>query len=430
MKIRKILAAITSVALVGTMLAGCDNNSGNSGTSSTPANSTPAESNGGGDATANDEKDVKLTVWGPQEEQTLLKEMCEAFAAANPDQNCEFTYAVVGEPDAQGEINKDLDKAGDVFAFPLDQFPSLADAGALYPVIDTATVTSENTESNIAVLSKDGKLMAYPNVAETLCLYYDKSKLSDDEVKSLETILAKDLDSGVTNFAMTLDNGFYNGGFFFANGCTLFGADGNDPTQCDFASDAGVEVGNYMYDLFHNAKAKCNFTDDTIKAGFAEGTLAAAISGPWNSSAISESLGENYGVTKLPTIKLGGTDKQLMCFANLKAIGVNAHTAFPKTASALAVWLTNAENQAKRATVRNLGAVNTKVDASQFADNPTINALNQQSQFTVPALHIAQADKYWNPMDALGKDMIADKVTKDNMKESLEKTVESILATI
>ena len=435
MKIRKILAAITSVALVGTMLAGCnnDNTSGNSNNSPAGNNDSTStgENSGGSTPIVNDETDVKLTVWAPQEEQEILKEMCEAFAAAHPDQNVTFEYAAVGEPDAVTNVSTDIDNAADVFAFPVDQLPTLNGNGSLYPVIDVAGVKAVNTDENIALITDaDGKLVAYPSVAETLCLMYDKSKITDEEAKSLEAILAKDLESGVVNFAMPLNNGFYDAGFFFANGCTVFGEDGNDPTKCDFNNEAGVEVGNYLYDLVNNSKAKVNFDDGTIVSGFQNGTLAAAITGPWNAKSVSESLGENYGVTILPTMNIGGTDKVIGSFANLKLIGVNAHTAYPKTASELAMWLTNAENQSKRALARSLGAVNTQVDASAFADNVTIAAVSAQTKYATPALHIKQADNFWTPMQGLVDDMIAGSITKDNMKESLDTVVESILTSL
>ena len=40
---------------------------------------------------------VALKVWGSQEDQELLAELCEAFAAEHPETTYEFTYGVVGE---------------------------------------------------------------------------------------------------------------------------------------------------------------------------------------------------------------------------------------------------------------------------------------------------------------------------------------------
>ncbi|MCM1081824.1 MAG: extracellular solute-binding protein, partial [Muribaculum sp.] len=152
-----------------------------------------------------------------------------------------------------------------------------------------------------------------------------------------------------------------------------------------------------------------------------------AISGPWNASGVQEALGDNFGVTTLPTINVGGSDKPLQCFANLKLMGVNSHTKYPKSASALAEWLTNAENQATRAKLRSLGAVNTTVDASAFADNATLAAVSAQSAHTTPAIHVSMIGNYWDAMQTLGDALIpTGSATKEDMQSILDTTVTGI----
>lgn len=79
----------------------------------------------------------------------------------------------------------------------------------------------------------------------------------------------------------------------------------------------------------------------------AEGKLAALCSGTWDADTVKEALGDNYAATKLPTINIGGEDKQLSNFADFKLVGVNSQVD-PEVAMAahqLAEWLTNEENQ-------------------------------------------------------------------------------------
>lgn len=95
MKYRKIMTAIASMTMAGVMLAGCSSNS-TSGTSSTDSGSAAGNStasSGGSESTAGSEK-VSLTVWGPQEDQELIKKMCDEFAAANPEKTYTFTTAL------------------------------------------------------------------------------------------------------------------------------------------------------------------------------------------------------------------------------------------------------------------------------------------------------------------------------------------------
>lgn len=178
MKYRKIMTAIASMTMAGVMLAGCSSNStsGTSGTSSTDSGSAAGNStasSGGSESTAGSEK-VSLTVWGPQEDQELIKKMCDEFAAANPEKTYTFTYGVVSEADAQKEVNKDISAAADVFAFASDQTAILVNAGALYRVTKNKDqIVAENSEASISAASINGELYGYPYVSDTYFMYYD-----------------------------------------------------------------------------------------------------------------------------------------------------------------------------------------------------------------------------------------------------------------
>src|SRR5699024_10727307 len=77
---------------------------------------------------------VALKVWGSQEDQELLAELCEAFAAEHPETTYKFTYGVVGEADAKARYLEDPAAAADVFSYPDDQIIDLVNADALYEV--------------------------------------------------------------------------------------------------------------------------------------------------------------------------------------------------------------------------------------------------------------------------------------------------------
>lgn len=432
MKIRKIMTAIASVAMAGVMMAGCSgNNSGSTGSDSA-ADSGAASSNGG--ESAGSGENVNLTVWGPQEDQELLKQMCDAFAAANPDKTYTFTYGVVSEADAQKEVIKDISAAADVFAFASDQTATLVNAGALYRVTKNKDeIVAENSESSISAASIDGELYGYPYVSDTYFMYYDKSKLSEDDVKSIEGIMSKDIEGVTTNFAFNTDDGWYQSGFFFGAGCKLFGEDGTDPTQCDFNNERGYMVGEYLIDLVANPKYGANFDDSLVKAGFAEGTLASAVSGTWNAGEIQASLGDNYAATKLPEFTLSnGETVQMGSMANFKIMGVNSETKNPLDAMALAEWLTNKDNQKTRFEVRSYAPTNVELanDTDTMNSNIAVGALAQQAQYATVQTSISQCQNYWTPAEAFGQEIIAGTCTKDNLQQKLDAYVESVLATL
>ncbi len=415
MRGKKIVTAVLTAAMAISLFAACSGGKEN----------VSQQSGGTSD-------NITLTVWGSQEDQPLLKKMCDEFAAQNTDKKFNFVYGVISEADAKKEVLKDISAAADVFGFASDQTAELVSAGALYRITkDRDTVTSENTAASVESASVDDELYGYPYVSDTYFMYYDSSKFTEDDVKELETMLAKDIEGTKTNFAFDTDNGWYQTAFFFGAGCTLFGEDGTDPTKCDFNSDRGVLAGEYLIDLVKNPKYGANFDDGMVTAGFADGTLAAAVSGTWNAKEIEASLGENYAAAKLPMITLSNGEKvQLGSMANFKIMGVNAETKHPLEAMALANWLTNYDNQLTRFNERSFAPTNVKLaeDENALSSDPAVKALTEQAQFATVQTSIPQSGNLWTPAEAFGQDLTAGIITKDNLKEKLDKYVESVLS--
>ena len=419
MNTKKILSAVLSAALSMSLFSAC-----------TGRNEDTSQQNSGGASSGN----VTLTVWGSQEDQALLKRMCEEFAAQSTDKKYSFVYGVVSEADAKKEVLKDISAAADVFGFASDQTAELVSAGALYRITkDRDKISADNTVASVNAATVNDELYGYPYVSDTYFMYYDSSKFTEDEVKELEKMLAKDIEGVKTNFAFDTDNGWYQAAFFFGAGCKLFGEDGTDPTKCDFNSDRGVLAGEYLIDLVKNPKYGVNFDDGMVKAGFADGTLAAAVSGTWNASEIEASLGENYAATKLPMITLPNGEKvQLGSMANFKIMGVNSETKHPLEAMALAEWLTNYDNQLTRFNERSYAPTNVKLaeDENALSSNPAVRALTEQSQYATVQTSIPQSGNFWTPAEAFGQDLTAGIITRDNLKEKLDKYVESVLSTL
>ena len=409
-----------ALAMMTSILSGCSRGS-------------DSGSDNSGDTSGNGET-VKLTVWGSQEDQDILMEMCEDFAKAHTDKHYAFTMGVVSEADAANEVLKDVSAAADVFAFSSDQIGSLVSAGALYRITkNREEIENAATETAIRAATVDGELYGYPAVSDTYFLYYDKSKLSEEDVKSLDDIMAKDIPDVKTNFAMNLDDGWYQAGFFLGAGCTLFGEDGTDPTQCDFNSERGLLAGEYILNLAKSPKFGADFDDSMVKSGFANGTLAAAISGTWNSKEIESSLKENYGTAKLPEFTLSnGETVQMGSFANFKLIGVSSETDAPLDAMLLAEWLTSADNQELRLEKRSFAPTNKELagDTDTLSEIPAVRALTEQLQHATLQPSIPQMGSFWKPAEAFGQDVISGAVTMDNLQEKLDRLVQSALSNI
>lgn len=378
--------------------------------------------------------DAKIKVWGSQEDQEMLQTIIANFKEDYPEAaGWTIETAVVSAADAKTEVLKDPSVAADVFEFASDQIAEMQAAGVLYRVTrNKDAIIEANVPASITAASIDGEMYGYPNTSNSYIMYYDKSKYTEEEVKSLETMLAKDLGDGVTNFSMDIDNGWYTASFFFGMGCTLFGEDGMDATQCDFNSEAGLKAGELILSLAQNPKV-ANHDDALLLAGFKDGTLGASITGTWNAAALMESLGENFGVTTLPEFTLSdGTTMNASTIVNFNLYGVNAQTKYPLESMMFAEYLSGEECQRLRFEVRNSSPTNVNLvnDTELLATSPAVAALSAQVTTSTAQASIPQISNFWSPMEAFGQDCIAGAVNADNMQEKLDTLVTGILSRI
>lgn len=421
MKKKRVLALFMTALMAGGLLAGCGS-----------AENKSADSDSG---STDEVQQVSLTVWGPQEDQAavegydegILKAMCEAFDEAHPEWEIDFEYGVCGEGDARDQVTKDVEEAADVYFYANDQIPTLADAGALAKLGGTTEqwVKDNNAETMVQSVTYEDGIYGVPFTSNTWFMYYDKSKYTEDEVKSLDTMMEKDLGDGVYNFAFPMDNSWYIEAFYFGAGCQIFG-DGTDATAgCDFDSEAGVAATKYMVDLAANSKYS-NEKDGSSIALFSEGKLGAYCSGSWDAAAIREALGDNFGATKLPTITINGTEGQMKSFAGSKAIGVNPNCENPEVAVALAQYLGGEECQQIRYETRGITPTLASIEVGDDEVAAAEMSEISDASFLQPVL--SEMNAYWTPAETMGKEIIQGDVTADNAADKTTAMVEGILS--
>jgi len=376
------------------------------GNAGTTAGNTPAEP-----------EKITLKVWGPQAElgennDGWLPKMCEAFDEAHPEWDIEFSYEVCGEGDAGTKVTQDPTVAGDIYFFANDQLGSLLQANAIARLGGSVEeqVKGDNSQGIIDSVSKDGALYGVPFTTNTWFMFYDKSVFTEEDVKSLDAMLAK----GKVSFPLT--TGWYFGSFYVANGGTFFG-DGTDASKgIDFAGEKGVAVTNYLLDLVANP----NFVNDADGAGLAglrDGSVSAYFSGTWDASKVKEALGENWAATVAPTYTLNGEAKQIAPFGGSKAIAVNPNSAQPKAASLLAAYLATPEAQLAHYEFNGTAPVSSKLLAENetiMADLSCSAAVDTVATVAVTQPSIPEMGSYWGAAESMAKAIVNGEVTKDN----------------
>lgn len=417
---KKILALLLTAVMVLGLFAGCAGSATPNETTNAPAQSDTTEASS---EAAPEVKDITLKVWGPQEDQvdasSWLPTMCEQFNAAHPEWNITFQYEVCSEGDASKTVTQDTAAAADVYMFANDQLGTLVEAKAIAQLGGTYldAVTSDNSASMIAsVTGTDGGVYGVPFTGNTWFMYYDKSVFTEDDVKSLDTMLEK----GKVSFPLT--DSWYIASFFFANGCGMFGDAGIDGSAgFDFGGEKSAAVAEYLVAL----NANPNFSVDADGAGLAglrDGSVNAIFSGTWDAAAVREALGDNFGAAQLPTVTIGGEAKQMQAFAGSKAIGVNPNCQNMQAAVALAVYLGSAEAQLAHYTMR--GIIPTSLalteDPAIQADAVALAQANTIANTSKVQPTISEMGSYWTPAENFGKAIVSGEVTADNAAQKAE----------
>ena len=429
MKMKKVLALAMATALSASVLTACGNNdSANAnanGESSVASNDNVATDDATGEVTT--VEDVSLKIWCPEEEMEITQQMADAFQKEHSEYNITWDFAVVGVDESAGNLTTDADSAADVFLIPSGSVAELTEAGLLLPIAyDIENVKSLYGEGAVTACMKDGIMYGIPSTPNTWFMYYNTSMYTEDEVKSLETMMAKDLGADVYNFSCSISNSWYIEAFFYAAGAELFGPDGTDATSCTWNGEIGLAAANYIIDLVANPKY-VEDKDGIAGSLFKDGKLGALCSGTWAGPELKEALGDNYGACALPAININGADSNLSNFADYKCYSVKSNTAYPLAAQQFAEWLGNAENQLTR--YEECGATPTCLS---LLDNPALEedaatvALIAQTQFATPQPVITQIQAYWTPAQALGEGIINGEITKANIQEKLDQCATAI----
>ena len=413
---KKILAILLAGMMTATAFAGCGGGETSSSSNADPSASDSSATGVDGSKVDvsyfGEEDNIKLKVWAPDATVSLVKAQIEDFKALYPEKTFDIEVVAQGENDAATQILNDASVAADVFSFPSDQLNKLVDAGVISPVAKgfVDAVTSANSEDTVKAGTSNDTLYAYPETNDNgYYLVYDNTVVTEEDAKTLEGVLAACKKAG-KKFIMDAGNGFYACTFAYTAGVKTDGFEDDGMTQkfTEYDEDAAVETLQAFARLIKEYKGTFQALDvSNISSGFSSGTCGAGIDGAWDTASNQEALGDKFGAAKLPTIKVGDEDKQLISMFGYKYIGVNGSSSYPAAAQILAYYLSSEECQLERAEELGWGPSNKNVQGnSVVTESAVLTALAEQAQNSCVQVNIAST--FWDPMGNLGNKLVAD----------------------
>lgn len=435
---KKILAILMAGVLTATAFAGCGGGGESSKTNSGSSSNSGSNATGVNASTVDyayfgDEDNVKLKVWAPDAAVNLVKKQIEDFKKTYSDKKFDITVVAQGEQDAATQMLNDASAAADVFSFPSDQLNKLVDAGVIAPVAKGFTdyVTSSNSEDTIKAGTSKNTLYAYPETNDNgYYMVYDNTVVTEEDAKTLEGTLAACKKAG-KKFIFDAGDGFYACTFAFTAGAKIDGLEEDGITQkfVKYDEDEAVKTLQAFAKLIKEYKG--TFTSLNVKnvaSGFKNGTCGAGVDGSWDTKVNQDSLGDKFGAAKLPTIKVGDEDKQLVSMFGYKYIGVNGSSKYPNSAQILALYLSGEECQKQRTEELGWGPSNVNVQKDKVVtESPVLNAIKDQSQNSCTQVNISST--FWTPMGNLGNKLVAEEWNPDDAdatRKLLQDTITNI----
>lgn len=404
---KKLFLAGAGLTLASSVLVACSSSSSSESSSSSSSDKT-----------------IKL--WVPTGAKASYEEIVKKF---EDESGYKVNIIESNDSKAQENVKKDPEKAADVFSLPHDQLGQLVESGVIQEIPDdyTKEISEQATEQAIAGAQYNGKTYAFPFGIESQVLFYNKSKLSADDVKNYETITTK-ATFGDTFKSM---NAYDTAPLFMSVGDTLFGENGETVDGTNWANEAGVSVLKWIADQKNNS-GFVNTTAENTMSKFGDGSVAAIETGPWDLSAAQEAVGkDNLGIAVYPKINIGGKDVQQKAFLGVKLFAVNQAPAGSDTdriaaSYKLASMLTSEESQENQFTYegRNIIPSNKAVQKSDKVQSDelaqAVITMASSSDYTVVTPKLSQMTTFWTESAALLSDVYNGKIQSSEYLTKLQ----------
>lgn len=335
------------------------------------------------------------------------------------------------EADSASLVITDVATAPDMYCFAQDQTTRLVQANALAPLgkAAAAEVREKNDGGAVGAATVGETLYAYPLTSDNgYFMMYDKSVINEEHLDDLAALVA-DCEAAGKKFSMEIDtSGWYLASFFFATGCKSEWKYDDDGKPIEVADDFNSAKGLVAAKGIKILTNSSSFVSSSTTGDFAQGS-AIVVSGTWGVNDALAALGDNLGMTDLPSFTVDGKTYHMGSFSGNKLLGVKPQSNAEKSAalSRLALYLTNAENQLARFKEFNWGPSNKEAQANEaVSSNPALAALNKQNEYAIAQGNIEGS--WWDIATTLGKSI--EEATDDAGLQAALAAYEAALAAV
>lgn len=292
---KRLSAIVLAVLMVLGTITGCAG-----GNVMAPAEEGGAV-NGAPDTTKNDNGDasgkVALTVWAEEAQHDTVQKMIDSFIEEYKGQ-ADFEITLEAQPDSSTRdvLLGDVQNGADVFSFPDDQLSAMVAGGALAPVPNAQEISDSMVAESVSAASVNGTLYAYPMTADNgYFLYYNKNYFTEDDVKTLDSILQICEENG-KKLSMELNSGWYMYAFFGNTGLSMHINEDGITNDCDWntteGSIKGIDVAEAIVDVISSPGFVAQPDGDWVSQA-ADDEVIAAVSGVWNAVAVRNVWGDD-----------------------------------------------------------------------------------------------------------------------------------------
>ena len=364
-------------------------------------------------------KPIELTVWADSFQFEWLQNRLDAFEAANPQWDITWNIEDYFPGYAEVVIAEDPAAGGDVYLYYSSYLNTLLEAGAVLPLTaaETRQALANSTQTLVDTVSDlNGTCYGYPLAGNTWFMLYNKSVFSEEDVKSLDTMLEK----GKVAFPMT--NIWYLPAFYFANGGTMYGPRGNNEADgIRFNGSRGAAVTARLAELMEHP----NFITEDYGIDtriLADGTCDALFGVFWDYTSLREQMGDDIGAAQLPTVNINGQPRQMKALMESISVGVNPHADHPEAARALAAFLSNADSQLLRWQLHGSAvAAASLIDHPSITSHPGAKAM-LDTQNNTAAVHpwVPSMSTYWVQVAEMAQWLKNGKITAGNAAAKTE----------